>query len=107
MNKIHLSKEASNDLLEIKTYIEEDLLNSSAAISTIRKITQDLRLLETFSEIGPALSSIIDIQSDYRFLVSGKYICFYRICDSDVYVDRILNSRRDYMRVLLEDIDTE
>lgn len=105
MNRIHLSKEASNDLLEIKAYIEEDLLNPSAALSTIRKITNDLRLLETFSEIGPSLSSIINIQSDYRFILSGQYICFYRICGCNIYVDRILSTRRDYMRILLDDFN--
>ncbi|MDO4383800.1 MAG: type II toxin-antitoxin system RelE/ParE family toxin [Eubacteriales bacterium] len=105
MNKIHLSEEASKDLLEIRTYIEEDLLNPSAALSTIRKITNDLRLLETFSEIGPSLSSIIDLQSDYRFILSGQYICFYRIYGCNIYVDRILSTRRDYLRVLLDDFN--
>ena len=31
MNNLHFSEEAQNDLLEIKTYIEEELLNPSAA----------------------------------------------------------------------------
>ena len=34
MNKLHLSEEVQNDLLEIKTYIEEELLNPSAALAT-------------------------------------------------------------------------
>ena len=40
MNKLHLSEEVQNDLLEIKTYIEEELLNPSAALATVSKITK-------------------------------------------------------------------
>lgn len=31
MNSLHLSEEAQNDLIEIKAYIEEELLNPSVA----------------------------------------------------------------------------
>lgn len=35
MNNLHLSEEAQNDLLEIKAYIEEELLDPSAALATV------------------------------------------------------------------------
>ena len=50
-----------NDLVKIKEYIEEDLLNPSAAVETIKKITNSLRILETFPHSGPLLSSIADV----------------------------------------------
>jgi toxin ParE1/3/4 len=106
MNSIHLSEEAQNDLLEIKTYIEDDLLNPSAAISTVSRITKSLRILQSYAKAGAPLSSIADVDSDYRFIVCGKYISFYRICGKDIYVDRILYARRDYMRVLFGDAST-
>lgn len=34
MNNLHLSEEAQRDLLEIKAYIEDELLNTSAALAT-------------------------------------------------------------------------
>ena len=34
MNNLHLSEEAQNDLFEIKSYNEEELLNPSAALAT-------------------------------------------------------------------------
>lgn len=43
MNNLHLSEEAQNDLAEIKAYIEEELLNPSAALATVSKITKSLR----------------------------------------------------------------
>ena len=49
---------------------------------------------------GPPLSSIMDIENDYRFITSGNYISFYRVCGSEVYIDRILYALRDYMRIL-------
>lgn len=107
MNNLHLSQEAQNDLLEIKAYIEEELLNPSAALATVSKITRSLRILRTYAKAGVPLSSIADVESDYRFLVSGNYLSFYRIYGNEVYVDRVLYARRDYMRVLFGDIPTE
>jgi len=38
--------------------------------------------------------------TDYRFLVCGNYLAFYRYKDATVYVDRILYGRRDYLKIL-------
>lgn len=107
MNNLHLSQEAQNDLAEIKAYIEEELLNPSTALATVSKITKSLRILRTYAKAGAPLSSIADVESDYCFLVSGNYLSFYRTYGNEVYVDRILYARRDYMRVLFGDIPTE
>ncbi len=107
MNNLHLSQEAQNDLAETKAYIEEELLNPSAALATVNKITKSLRILRTYAKAGTPLSSIADVESDYRFLVCGNYLSFYRTYGQELYVDRILYSRRDYMRVLFGDISPE
>ena len=106
MNNLHLSEEAQNDLMEIKAYIEEELLNPSAALATVSRITKSLRILQTFAYAGASLSSIADIDSDYRFIVCGNYISFYRVFGNEVYVDRVLYGRRDYMRILFGDSTT-
>lgn len=79
MNNLHISEEAQNDLFEIKAYIEEELMNPAAAQSTVRKITDSLRILQSCTHAGALLSSITDTESDYRFIVSGNYISFYRV----------------------------
>lgn len=107
MNNLYLSEEAQNDLLEIKTYIEEELLNPSAALETVSRITKSLRVLQNYAHSGAPLSSIADIESDYRFPVSGNYISFYRAHGNEVYIDRILYARRDYMRILFGDSTAE
>ena len=107
MNNLHLSEEAQNDLLEIKAYIEEELLNPSAALATVSRITKSLRILQNHAQAGASLSSISDMESDYRFIVSGNYISVYRAYGSEVFIDRILYARRDYMRILFEDSTTD
>lgn len=107
MNNLHLSDEAQADLAGIKFYIAKNLENPSAAISTVRNITKDIRRLWEHSLIGASLSSIADVESDYRFLVTGSYLTFYRVLDNDVYVDRVLYGRRDYLRILFGDVQDD
>ena len=60
MNNLYLSEEAQNDLLEIKDYIEEELLNPSAALTTVSRITKSLRILQNHAQAGALLPSIAD-----------------------------------------------
>ncbi len=99
-NNIHYSTEARKDLEDIWDYIEADLSNPAAAQRMINRIMDDVDKLETFSSLGAPLSFIIDSDTDYRYLVTGNYMTFYRVQGTDIYVDRILYARRDYLRVL-------
>ncbi len=99
-NSIHYSPEAQNDLDEIWEYIAFELCNPQAAENTVNKIMDTVDELENFSEIGTLLSSVTDIESDYRFLTSANYMVFYRVNGLDVYIDRVLYGRRDYLRIL-------
>lgn len=111
MNKLHLSPAVQRDLMSIKKYITEGLENPSAALSTVGKITKSMCVLLDHAQAGAHLSSIADVDESYRFLVSGKYMIFYRVEGNDVHVDRVLYGRRDYLRILfgdtLEDDETE
>ena len=107
MNNLHLTYEAQNDLSDSKDYIAEDLENPQAAIATVSKITKAIRMLRDHALIGTPLSSIADVDSNYRFLVSGNYMVFYRVNGKNVYVDRVLYGRRDYMGVLFEGVTGE
>ena len=107
MNKIHLSCEAQDDLAEIKSYISTELDNPAAALRTVDRVTKSIRILQTHAGAGALLSSIANVDSDYRFLVSGSYMSFYRVNGSDVYVDRVLYGRRDYLRILFGDAQEE
>ena len=103
MAKIKLSPLAVTDLQEIKGYISEELSNPIAAKRVINQIINDYTLLETSPEMGASLYSKINIKTDYRYLVSGKYIIFYKTDSEYVYISRILYGARDYIRILFDD----
>lgn len=104
MNDLHLSPDAQDDLSEIKAYIAEDLENPQVAISTVAKITKTVRVLRDHAYIGTPLSSISNVSSDYRYLVSGSYMVFYRIAGTDIFIDRVLYGRSDYRNILFKDM---
>ena len=73
----------------------------------VNRVMDDVDHLENHVELGALLSSIADVESDYRSLVTGSYLTFYRVQGSDVYVDRVLYGRRDYLRILFGDTPDE
>ena len=58
-----------------------------------------------FSLSGTPLKRIIEIETNYKFVVSGNYISFYRYMDDTIFVDRILYARRDYLKILFGDFE--
>lgn len=105
MNRLFVSPEAQKDLFEIKKYISEELENPKAAIRIVLKITKKLRGLIDFPEVRTMLSSIINFESNYHFIICESYIAFYRIDKNSIYIDRILYGKRDFIKVLFENID--
>jgi len=103
MAKIHIAPEAQSDLHDIKEYITAELANPTAAINTVSKITKAIRRLIDFPDSGAPLASIVNIPNNYRFLVCGSYIVFYRHEGGIVNVVRVLCGRRDNTKILFED----
>lgn len=103
-NKIHYSPESRRDLDDIWDYIVSELQNRSAAEHVVDRIMDAVDQLKNFAEMETPLSSIADVGTDYRFLVSGNYMVFYRVQDSDVYIDRVLYGRSDYMSAWFKDL---
>jgi plasmid stabilization system protein ParE len=104
VSHIRYTPEAEDDLAAIKKYITELLENPVAAVHTVTKITKRVRKLAQFPELGTRLSSIIDIDTDYRFLVCANYLAFYRTDKNDVYIIRVLYGRRDYATILFGEL---
>ena len=104
MSNTRYTPEAENDLAEIKDYLTGDLGNPTAAFNTVGKITKRIRGLEQFPEMGARLSSIIGVDTDYRYLVCAGYIAFYRFDGNDVCIVRVLYGRRDYAKLLFGEL---
>lgn len=99
--KVQLSPEAEKDLFKTKFYIANNLSNPIAAENVTKRITKRLRSLSDNPRLGSPLSSIVDVETDYRYLLCSKYyMAFYRIEEKRVYVDRIIDGRRNYMKIL-------
>ncbi len=104
MYKLKISPEAKDDLAKIKGYISQELCNPQTEINLVSKITEKIRGLTEHPRIGAPLSSVLDIQTDYRFLVCDNYLIFYRYEDEFVFVSRIIYGRRNYTRILFGDL---
>lgn len=103
-NRIYYSQEALHDMDEIWDYISFELCNPKGAERTVGKIMDAIDCLGDFSNMGAPLSSIIAIVTDYRFLVSGNYMIFYRVDNDAVYIDRVLYGKRNYLSILFPEL---
>lgn len=101
-NKLHYSSNALRDLDEIWDYIIMEICNLDAAMNVVDGIMDTIDKLEDFAEMGAPLSSVTDVENDYRFLISGNYMVFYRSERTDIYIDRVLYGKRDYLRILFD-----
>ena len=77
--RIRYSNQSRRDLDEIWDYIATELQNTPAAVRIVNAIMDSVDQLIDFAEMGAPLSSIANVESDYRFLVHGNYLTFYRV----------------------------
>ena len=101
MYKLRINPAALQDLKDIKAYIEDELNNPDAAENVIRRIIKTCEGLRDMPMIGKRLSAVIDLNTDYRYCISGSYLIFYKVDSEYVSVYRILYGRRDYTKILL------
>lgn len=103
MFEVKVSPQAAEDLLEIKDYIENELLNPIAAQNTVEKIVEKYEDLVNYPEIGIPVERYVSFPTDYKFVLADNYSIFYRIEEDCVKVIRIMYSRRDFVRILFGD----
>ena len=97
--KIMYSPEAKEDLFAIKDSVEV-WQNPELTKKVLKKITQTIRSLEVFPNMGVELSRTIGIPTEYRYIFCKQNYIFYRIEADCVRIVRILNEREDFMRVM-------
>ena len=105
MFEVKVSPQAVEDLLEIKDYIENELLNPIAAQNTVEKIIEIFEDLANYPEIGIPVERYVSFSTDYKFVLANNYFIFYRIKEDCVKVIRIIYSRRDFVKILFGDND--
>lgn len=100
MMKLRINPEVIEDIAEIKRYIREELCNPTAADRIAKRIVSAYKGLKTAPFIGAPLDSVLEVKTDYRFLVCGNYLIFYKVKDDIISIYRVMNDRRDYCRQL-------
>lgn len=100
MAKVRYSPEALADLEGILAYISADLDSPGAAQKTVRGILGRLSSLSRFPYSGKALDGFVSVKTDYRRLVCGHYLAFYRVERGAVSVIRVIHGSRNYMKIL-------
>lgn len=103
--KLRVNLEAINDLGSIKKYIRDELCNPTAADRIVNEIVKAYKGLKDFPKKGPELNTVIPIQTDYRYLVCESYYIFYKLSEDTVSVYRIINARREFIRILFGGTD--
>ena len=100
MKRIEFMPLALQDLTELKAYITEESGSEIPAKKTVEEILKRISMLSAFPEIGRPLSSFLNIDTPYRFLVCKSYHVFYRTDNDVVLIVRVLHNRRNYMQIL-------
>ena len=99
-NKIHYSPKSLSDLDEIFDYIAYELKDIIAAENTVNGIVDSIHTLKQFAESGSILCIPTGEVTIYRYVVYGNYLSFYHISENEVYIDRIIYGKRDYIKIL-------
>lgn len=104
MKRIKYTPDAADKLRKLRTEIENQYgTNKSKEI--IKTITNAIRGLCNNEKIGPEVSQMFDVDTDYRYLVVLNNYVFYRIEDKCIRIINIYNEKEDFMRHLFG-IDT-
>lgn len=102
MKKVRLTPVALKDLKDIRNYISEELLNKEAALRIINQIIESYEKLAEFPFMGRKLSAFIDVVSDFRFIITGNYVVFYKVEEEYISIYRVLYGNRNYVEILFK-----
>ena len=98
--KIPVTKSFESDLDSVLLYISGTLKNRSAASSLLKKVKDNIAMLDSAPLAFPIYPHIS--RNEYRFIPVGNYLFFYHVDESKaiVYIDRFLYSARNIEAVL-------
>ena len=99
MYAIQISPLAKEDLIKIKAYLEEEF-DSVIASEKVKRLLQSIKQFEPFPLMGRPLMNIIDLPTDYLYLVTERNYVFYRLEQQTVKIIRIIDTRQDYIHIL-------
>ena len=99
--QIIYKKTAIDDLLNTENYIITQFNNKQAAQKLKSTIVNTIALLRGNPYLGPKMSDRFNVDTSLRYLVVSKQLVFYSIKNDNIEIIRILDSRQDYLSLLL------
>ena len=98
--KILVTKSSESDLDSVLLYISGTLKNRSAAGSLLKKVKDNITMLDSSPLAFPVYPHISKVS--YRFIRVGNYLIFYHVDESKkiVCIDRLLYSARNIETIL-------
>jgi plasmid stabilization system protein ParE len=89
--------------LEMIADMHLSLVGAKSAEKITTQILDALECLKISPYIGRACEERILVADEFRKLIVGKYLCFYRVIADTVYVYHIVNGKRDYPKIFEEE----
>ena len=99
-DRLCYSPQAQLDLDEIFDYFSDELDNPEKGESVVSAILAAARKIPGRATRFPPVGPLPFTTDEYRFLQVGNYVLFFRVDGGTVFVDRVLNNRRDYASLL-------
>ena len=99
-DRLRYSPQAQLDLDEIFDYFADELGNPEKGESVVSGILAAARKIPGRATRFPLVGPLPFTTDEYRFSQVGSYVIFFRAEDEVVFVDRVLNNRRDYTSLL-------
>ena len=100
MMKLDILKAAIDDLRDIAQK-HKALAGANSASNIINKIRNSLELLKTNPYLGKSFNDFPLNDMDFRCLICGVYLCFYKVEKDSVVVHYIVDGRTNYYLQLL------
>ena len=100
MLKLVLSAEARRDLKSIQDYISDKQKSPLAALKVVEEILEKIENLIAFPDTGTLLYPKVNFKTNYRYKRAAGYLIFYRHENNELFIDRIIHGKRDYIAIL-------
>jgi len=97
---LSLSAEARRDLKSIQDYISYEKESPKTALKVVEKILDRIENLLNLPNSGTLLSPKVNFPTNYRYVRAAGYLIFYRHENNQIYVDRIIHGKRNYITIL-------
>lgn len=96
MKKVEYSQIVRRKLKNLKAHLTSEF-GSEVSKKTIKKITEVARGLGRFEKKGILVSSMYDVECDYRYIYAGHNYLFYRIENNKIIIVEMFDEREDFM----------